>query len=330
VPPIVVALAKHPAVDRYDLSKLTTIGSGAAPLGKEVEEACLARIGCHVGQGYGMTETSCASQVSPLDGVRAGSAGVPLPNTECKIVDLATGAALGPREEGEVCLRGPQIMKGYLNRPDATAAMLDPGGWLHTGDIGYCDEDGYLYVVDRVKELIEYKGLQVAPAELEAVLLTHPAVADAAVIPSPDEEAGEVPKAFVVLKSPATAEELGVRRRPRGAAQEDPPGRARGRHPQGTLGQDPAPRADRAGAGAGGERRAIVRCGSLNRPPYQWGRADGLITAPLVRPARPRRAPPASPSPSRARGSAYRSRGRARSARPAAVRAPPRRARARP
>jgi acyl-CoA synthetase (AMP-forming)/AMP-acid ligase II len=124
------------------------------------------------------------------------------------IVDVLTGAALGPGEQGEIWVRGPATMKGYLNQPDATAQLIDGDGWAHTGDVGSCDEDGYLTVVDRIKELIKYKGLQVAPAELEAVLLSHPAVADAAVIPSPDEEAGEAPKAFVVLRGEATAEEL--------------------------------------------------------------------------------------------------------------------------
>ena len=111
-------------------------------------------------------------------------------------------------ENGEVCVRGPQVMTGYLNNPDATAATIDADGWLHTGDIGYADDDGHFYIVDRAKELIKYKGFQVPPAELEALLLTHPCVADAAVIPCPDEEAGEVPKAFVVLRGEATAKEL--------------------------------------------------------------------------------------------------------------------------
>jgi acyl-CoA synthetase (AMP-forming)/AMP-acid ligase II len=132
----------------------------------------------------------------------------PLPNTECKIVGVATGVALPPGQTGEICIRGPQVMKGYLKRPDATAQTIDAEGWLHTGDLRYADEEGWLCVVDRVKELIKYKGYQVAPAELEAVLLAHPAVADAAVIPSPDDAAGEVPKAFVVLKNGATAAEL--------------------------------------------------------------------------------------------------------------------------
>ncbi|MCS7065776.1 MAG: AMP-binding protein, partial [Fimbriimonadales bacterium] len=161
-------------------------------------------------QGYGLTETSPVTHVNPEDPARIklASVGPPIDSTESMIVDVSTGEPLGVRAEGEVWIRGPQVMRGYLNNPDATAATITPEGWLRTGDIGYVDEDGYFYIIDRVKELIKYKGLQVAPAELEAVLLSHPAVADAAVIPSPDEEAGEVPKAFVVLKAPATAEEL--------------------------------------------------------------------------------------------------------------------------
>ncbi|MEA2692560.1 MAG: hypothetical protein QOJ16_1947 [Acidobacteriota bacterium] len=210
VPPIVLALAKHPAVGQHDLSKLRMIFSGAAPLGGEIAQACARRLGCLVFQGYGLTETSPVTHVSPSDPALAkpGSVGFPLPNTECQIADLDSGAPLGPGERGEICIRGPQNMLGYLNRPEATAAMIDASGWLHTGDVGYVGEDGHLYVVDRVKELIKYKGLQVAPAELEAVLLTHPAVADAAVIPSPDEEAGEVPKAFVVLRGEAIPDEI--------------------------------------------------------------------------------------------------------------------------
>jgi acyl-CoA synthetase (AMP-forming)/AMP-acid ligase II len=133
--------------------------------------------------------------------VKFGSVGVPAPNTECKVVDLETGAVLGSNQEGEVCVRGPQVMKGYLKRPEATAATIDSEGWLHTGDIGYADAAGHFFIVDRAKELIKYKGFQVPPAELEALLLTHPGVADAAVIPCQDDEAGEIPKAFVVLKS---------------------------------------------------------------------------------------------------------------------------------
>jgi acyl-CoA synthetase (AMP-forming)/AMP-acid ligase II len=210
VPPIVLALAKHPVVDRYDLSALKLIMSGAAPLGADLAEACARRLGCTVIQGYGLTETSPVTHVCPSapGRVRAGSVGVPVPNTECRILDLTTGAELGPDRDGEICIRGPQVMKGYLNNPEATRQMIDADGWLHTGDVGRVDADGYFYVVDRVKELIKYKGLPVAPAELEALLLTHPAVADTAVVPAPDAEAGEVPKAFVVLKGEATPDEL--------------------------------------------------------------------------------------------------------------------------
>ena len=210
VPPIVLALAKHPVVSQYDLGRLRLIMSGAAPLGATVAGACAERLRCTVLQGYGLTETSPVTHVSvPREsGPKLASVGQSIPNTECKIVSLIDGHELGRDEEGEICIRGPQVMKGYLNRPDATAAMIDAEGWLHTGDIGYVDGDGDFYVVDRLKELIKYKGLQIAPAELEAVLLGHPAVADAAVIPIPDEEAGEVPKALVLLKSDATPEEL--------------------------------------------------------------------------------------------------------------------------
>jgi acyl-CoA synthetase (AMP-forming)/AMP-acid ligase II len=211
-PPIMLALARQPLVDEYDLSHLRIAMSAAAPLAREVEETVARRLGCLVVQGWGLTETSPDVTLSPIDAarLRLGSVGRCVPNSECKVVDIATGEELGPNQEGEIWARGPQIMKGYLNNPAATAAMLDGEGWLHTGDIGYFDEDGYFYIVDRLKELIKYKGYQVAPAELEGVLLTHPAVADAAVIPSRDEEAGEVPKAFVALKPGATvgADEL--------------------------------------------------------------------------------------------------------------------------
>ncbi|HEX6285783.1 MAG TPA: AMP-binding protein, partial [Pyrinomonadaceae bacterium] len=210
VPPIVLALSKHPIVDNYRLPKLKTIFSGAAPLGEDLTRACMDRLGCVVRQGYGLTETSPVTHSSPAPPreLKFGSVGVPAPNTECKIVDLGTGDALPPGERGEVCVRGPQVMKGYLNAPDATAQTIDPEGWLHTGDIGYADEDGHFFIVDRAKELIKYKGFQVAPAELEALLLTHPCIADAAVIPYPDDEAGEVPKAIVVLKQEAEPETI--------------------------------------------------------------------------------------------------------------------------
>ena len=210
VPPIVLALSKSPIVDEYDLSTLRAVFSGAAPLDANLTQACMQRLNVRIRQGYGMTETSPVTHSSPPnpDEVKHGSVGVAAPNTECKIIHLETGEPLLPNKEGELCVRGPQIMKGYLNRPEATAATIDKDNWLHTGDIAYVDEDGHFFIVDRAKELIKYKGFQVPPAELEALLLTHEAVADAAVIPCPDEEAGEVPKAFVVLRGTTTAEEL--------------------------------------------------------------------------------------------------------------------------
>lgn len=208
VPPVIRALARHPAVEGVELPALCVIISGAAPLSEDIAAECAARLGCVVKQGYGLTETSPVTHINPDDAVCPGSVGLPLPATECRIIDPATGAVLPTGEAGEVCIRGPQVMAGYLDQPEATAAVLDDEGWLRTGDIGRLDASGYLTIVDRLKEQIKYKGFQVAPAELEAILLRHPAVAAAAVVPAPDEEAGEVPKAFIVAAGPATAEEI--------------------------------------------------------------------------------------------------------------------------
>ncbi|HYY42223.1 MAG TPA: AMP-binding protein [Pyrinomonadaceae bacterium] len=210
VPPLVRVLARHPAVAEFDLSHLKHIHSGGAPLNAEDARACAARLRCEIGYAYGQTEVSPLSHMSYGANFNhePGAVGHLLPNTESRIVDWTTETELGPHEHGEVRTRGPQVMSGYLNQAAATAATFDADGWLRTGDVGYADESGHFYIVDRVKELIKYHGLQVAPAELEALLLTHPAVADAAVIPSPDAEAGEVPKAFIVLQGAATADEL--------------------------------------------------------------------------------------------------------------------------
>lgn len=212
VPPILLALAKHPLVDQYDLSSLQELTSGAAPLGNELAEAVVQRLGCNLVQGYGLTETSPVTHVCPnFPGmIKRASVGPAIANTETMVVSVESGEPVGNNQNGEIWIRGPQVMKGYLNNPDATAATVDEEGWLHTGDIGYADDDGYFFIVDRLKELIKYKGFQVAPAELEGILLTHPAIADAAVIPVPDEEAGELPKAFVVLRpgAQASAEEI--------------------------------------------------------------------------------------------------------------------------
>jgi acyl-CoA synthetase (AMP-forming)/AMP-acid ligase II len=199
VPPIALALAKHPAVDARDLSSVTTVMSGAAPLGGELAERVAARLDCKVIQGYGLTETSPVTHViRPTGENKAGSIGPPLANTECRIVDPDSGEDVAEGERGELWIRGPQVMRGYLNNAEATAATVDEEGWLHTGDIAVVDSDEYFEIVDRLKELIKYKGFQVAPAELEALIITHPQVADVAVIGVPDEEAGELPKAFVV------------------------------------------------------------------------------------------------------------------------------------
>ena len=216
VPPIVLALAKHPLVDQFDISKLQNVMSGAAPLPEPVARGAATRNDMVVRQGYGLTETSPVTHTNPRDKeLKVTSVGPALPNTEWRIVDTSSHKDCDTGELGEVWVRGPQVMKGYLNNIEATKHMIDEDGWLHTGDIGKADTDGYLYVVDRLKELIKYKGFQGAPAELEAVIQSHPAVADSAVIPSPDDEAGEVPKAFVQLRadagytaSDATAEDI--------------------------------------------------------------------------------------------------------------------------
>src|SRR5207302_516239 len=171
VPPLVLALAQHPAVDRYDLSSLRAMMSGAAPLEADLETACARRLGCGFIQGYGLTEASPVTHANSDEPgkCKPGTVGPLVPNTECRIVDAATGADLGPDEDGELLIRGPQVMAGYLNNPEATAATLDAAGWLHTGDIGRVDRDGYFTIVDRLKELIKYKGFQVPPAELEAL-----------------------------------------------------------------------------------------------------------------------------------------------------------------
>ncbi|MFJ6126206.1 4-coumarate--CoA ligase family protein [Streptomyces griseoviridis] len=210
-PPIVLALAKHPAVADHDLSSLRYILSAAAPLDATLAAACAHRLGLPpVGQAYGMTELSPGTHVVPLDAMEhapPGTVGKLIAGTEMRVVPLEGPARdLGVDETGEILIRGPQVMKGYLGRPDATAAILDADGWLHTGDVGRVDADGWLFVVDRVKELIKYKGYQVAPAELEALLLTHPGIADAAVVGALDDRGDEIPHAHVVRAATGVSE----------------------------------------------------------------------------------------------------------------------------
>jgi acyl-CoA synthetase (AMP-forming)/AMP-acid ligase II len=199
VPPIMLALAQHPLVDEYDLSSLRAISCAAAPLGPELAKQVTERLDCHVYQAFGMTELSPMSHTTILPDIKPGSSGVTAPNTESLIVD-DEGGPLGTDEVGQLLVRGPQVMSGYLNNPGATAEAIDTAGWLHTGDLARIDKDGHLFIVGRVKELIKYNGFQVAPAELEALLLEHPDVGDVAVIGVPDVQVGELPTAFVVAR----------------------------------------------------------------------------------------------------------------------------------
>ncbi|TFB53523.1 AMP-binding protein [Cryobacterium tagatosivorans] len=209
-PPIAVAIAKHPLVESYDLSSVHTILSGAAPLSGELADAVSTRLGCRVLQGYGMTEASPVSHLIPIDApqLSRASVGVTLPNMACRLVSTETGEEIpvpadGVSEPGELLVRGPNVMLGYLNNDEATRDTIDAEGFLHTGDIATVGAGGEVTIVDRSKELIKYKGYQIAPAELEALLLTHPHISDAAVIGVLDADGQEIPKAFVVLVAEA-------------------------------------------------------------------------------------------------------------------------------
>ncbi|XP_052140995.1 4-coumarate--CoA ligase-like 5 [Oryza glaberrima] len=200
-PPVLVAMVKYEEARRRDLSSLLVIGIGGAPLGREVAEQFASVFpNVELVQGYGLTESSgaVAATVGPEESKAYGSVGKLGSHLQAKIVDPSTGEALGPGQRGELWVRGPIVMKGYVGDDEATAATVDSEGWLKTGDLCYFNEDGFLYIVDRLKELIKYKGYQVPPAELEHILQSHPGIADAAVIPYPDEEAGELPMAFIV------------------------------------------------------------------------------------------------------------------------------------
>lgn len=223
-PPVAVALAKHPLIDEYDLSSLRGIMSGAAPLDADLGHAVAERLGCAVVQGYGMSELSPVSHVTPFDGgtgfvgtvAPLASSGWTVPNSESKLIDSETGAEIelptrGLSATGELWFRGPNVMAGYLNNEEATRSTIDDDGFLHTGDLAQVDEHGCVYIVDRLKELIKYKGYQVPPAELEAVLLSHDSIADAAVVGVVDTESGEeIPKAFVVRQPDASLTEAEV------------------------------------------------------------------------------------------------------------------------
>ena len=201
VPPVGLGLTQYPAVRETDLSALRVGFFGAAPLSEDMQQRVQESLGVPIIQGYGMTESSPVTNADFMEPhlIRHGSIGPAMPDTEEKVVDLETGEREVPfGETGELLVRGPQVMKGYYNNQTATAETLSEDGWLHTGDIVRMDEDGYVWALDRKKELIKYKGFQVPPAELEGVLLEHPGISDAAVIGKDDLESGEIPKAFVV------------------------------------------------------------------------------------------------------------------------------------
>ncbi|KAM2231062.1 hypothetical protein ACFX1S_015401 [Malus domestica] len=202
-PPLIVALSKSELAQKYDLSSLRLLGCGGAPLGKEAADRFGERFpNVEVVQGYGLTETGggATRMIDPEECARHASVGRLAENMEAKIVDPETGEALPPGKRGELWLRGPTIMKGYVRDDKATTETLDEDGWLKTGDLCYFDDEGFLYIVDRLKELIKYKAYQVPPAELEHILQSHPDVEDAAVIPYPDEDVGQIPMAYVVRK----------------------------------------------------------------------------------------------------------------------------------
>ena len=203
VPPVALGLTQHPGIANYDLSALRVSLIGAAPLSADLQGRLQEVMGFPIIQGYGLTETAPITNVDFMEPEQSkhGSVGPGMADTEQKVVDLDRGIeTVPPGEVGELLIRGPQVMRGYFNNPEATREAITEDGWLHTGDIVRMDPDGYVWILDRKKELIKYKGFQVPPAELEGLLLEHPAVADVAVIGKADLESGEIPKAFVVRK----------------------------------------------------------------------------------------------------------------------------------
>ena len=200
VPPALLALANFPDIAKYDISSLSMIMSGAAPLPQEIGRSAAKALDATVLQGYGMTETSPVINVNPVTRFKDATVGPPVADTIEKVVSLDDGKELGAGEIGELMAYGPQVMKGYWNNEEATKETLPEPGWIATGDIVSVDEEGYVTILDRKKEMIKYKGYQIAPAELEALLLEHPDVMDSAVIPKRDAEAGEIPKAFVLMR----------------------------------------------------------------------------------------------------------------------------------
>ncbi|CAK9304669.1 unnamed protein product [Gordionus sp. m RMFG-2023] len=206
VPTVAQFLINYRYLNKFDLSNVIHIFNGASrlPLSQAKNLKKVFKQNVHISQGYGMTEMSPVSHCMPIDSDYTESIGLTIPNTLCKIVDIDTKETLSPNNKGELCIKGPQVMLGYLNNPEATKEMI-VDGWLHTGDVAYYNNDGYFFLTDRMKELIKYKGFQVAPAEIESILIAHPDIIDAAVIGMPDENVGELPTAFIVAKKVVTA-----------------------------------------------------------------------------------------------------------------------------
>ncbi|GJQ84286.1 hypothetical protein Trydic_g1113, partial [Trypoxylus dichotomus] len=200
VPSLMLMLAKSPLVTKYDLSSIMEITCGAAPLSPEVEAVIKRRFSGvkTMRQAYGLTESSSALTLGPHNDLKAGSCGKVVPGMSCIVRDPETGRRLGPNKVGELCFKSRTIAKGYYGNKEATESTFSSDGWLFTGDLGYYDEDHHFYIVDRLKELIKYKGFQVAPAEIESMLIHYPGIQDVGVVGKPDEEAGELPTAFVV------------------------------------------------------------------------------------------------------------------------------------
>lgn len=201
-PPLILFLVKTPLFEKYDLSSLKIVLCGAAPLSKELEDQLRERFNNEIVvlQAYGQTEVTLGVLYCEFATAKPGSVGEVIKGTYAKVIDK-NGKSLGPNKVGELCFKGPMIMKGYRNNQNETLSTIDKDGWLHSGDLGYYDEDKQFFIVDRLKELIKYKGYQVPPAELEGLLITHSKIRDAGVIGIPDEVSGELPFAFVVKET---------------------------------------------------------------------------------------------------------------------------------
>jgi long-chain acyl-CoA synthetase len=207
VPTMFTALLAHPAAATVDMRSIKYCASGGAPLPAEIANAFEAVTGAKINEGWGMTETSPSGTFTPLVGKRkVGSCGIPVPRVELKFADVGDPTKYVPLgERGEICIKGPNVMKGYWNNKEATDAVMTADGYLRTGDVAYMDEDGFVFIVDRIKDMILCGGYNVYPRNIEEAIYTHPSVAEVCVIGVPDPYRGENPKAFITLKAGAAA-----------------------------------------------------------------------------------------------------------------------------